>query len=147
MLESEMEDLLWMHPDKFLKPLHSSGGNLGRQSDGRTSSLKTRSDAFWWSRSSEACCRRGAIDQVHDYFGGVKNEFPDKHVEMMVIAQSIPQERRMALEWYNNDYCEISEKRFRDVALGVGCMSDSERESTPACLLHATLSLPSRTRQ
>jgi hypothetical protein len=133
MLESEMEDLLWKYPDKFLEPL--------KQFRRQPRSAVGRADLVFEDRLGRLLVveikrgqlKRGAIDQVHDYFGMIKIEFPHKPVEMMVIAQSIPPERKVALELYNIEYREISDKRFRDVAMEMGYSFESERGST-ACI-------------
>jgi hypothetical protein len=59
----------------------------------------------------------------------VKRQFPKKSVEMMVIAQFIPVERKLALDQYSIEYREISEKRFRDIALEVDYVFQSEQDS------------------
>jgi RecB family endonuclease NucS len=69
---------------------------------------------------------RGAIEQLHDYFGMLKRQFPTRPVEMMVVANTIPEERRLACEHLNIEPREISEKRFRDVAAEVGYTFRSE---------------------
>jgi hypothetical protein len=39
---------------------------------------------------------RGAIGQLLDYFGMMKARYPEKAVELMVVATTIPSERRIA---------------------------------------------------
>ena len=51
----------------------------------------------------------------------------------MVIAESIPSERKLTLHNYDIEYLEISDKRFRDVALEMGYVFQSELGAT-ACI-------------
>lgn len=63
---------------------------------------------------------RGAINQLVDYLGMLKPKFALRAIELMVVANSIPQEPRIACEQYDIECREISEKRFRAVAKKVG---------------------------
>jgi Endonuclease NucS len=69
---------------------------------------------------------REAIGQLLDYFGMMKHRHTNKSVEMMVVAWSIPPERRISCE--NRDILcrDISEKTFRDIATEVGYVFSSE---------------------
>lgn len=67
--------------------------------------------------------------QLHDYYGMLKSQYPDKAVELMVIANHIPTERRLACEQYDIEPREISEKRFHNVAAEVGYVFSSETPS------------------
>jgi hypothetical protein len=69
---------------------------------------------------------RGAIAQLVDYFGMLKSRFPDKAVELMIVANRIPQERRLACAQFDIDAVEIPQKKFRDVAEEVGYIFKSE---------------------
>ncbi len=128
MLESEMEDLLWAYPEKLLEPL--------KQFKRQARSAVGRADLVFEDRLGRLLVieikrgqlQRGAIAQVHDYFGMMKHQFPDKSVEMMVIAQTIPSERKLALDQYNIEYREIPEKRFREVASEMNYVFQSEQE-------------------
>jgi hypothetical protein len=51
-----------------------------------------------------------------DYFGMMKQRLPDKPVELMVVANLIPSERRPTCESRDIECREISEKTFREVA-------------------------------
>jgi hypothetical protein len=131
MLESEMEDLLWRYPDKFLREPLNQFRRQPRSAVGRADLVfEDRLERLLVVEIKRGQLQRGAIDQVHDYFGMMKHEFPNKSVEMMVIAQSIPSERKVALDRYNIEYREIPEKRFRDVALEMGYLFESEQGST-----------------
>jgi len=60
----------------------------------------------------------------------VKLEFPNSVVELMVVANHIPDERRLTCERDNVDPREISERKFRQVASEVGYIFRSEISAT-----------------
>ena len=143
MTEKEMEDLLWNHPDKFLsEPLKQ----FRRQPQSRVG----RADLVFEDRLGRLLVvelkkgklGRGAVAQLVDYFGMVKREFPDKPVELMVVANVIPEERRLACEQYNIDCREISAKRFRDIASEVGYEFESEKNLIEAVSAPSEKGLP-----
>jgi len=127
MTEKEMEDLLWKHPEKFLGEQLTQ---FERQSDsivGRADLIfKDRIGRFLIVEVKRRKLQRGAVEQLHDYYGMMKHRFPNSVVELMVVANQIPDERRLACEKLNIEAREISEKRFRDVADEVGYIFESE---------------------
>ena len=132
MLERDMEDLLWMYPDKLLEPLLKQFRRQPRSAVGRADLVfEDKLGRLLVIEIKRGKLQRGAIGQVLDYFGMMKNQFKDKSVEMMVIAESIPSERKLTLHNYDIEYLEISDKRFRDVALEMGYVFQSEHGSTP----------------
>jgi len=74
---------------------------------------------------------RGAISQLRDYYGIVKNEFPDKAIELMAVANDIPRERKLACDRDNIEHREISEVAFRKVATAKGYSFLSEKKPHP----------------
>jgi hypothetical protein len=69
---------------------------------------------------------RGAIDQLLDYFGMMKQRFPEKPVELIVVANEIPSERRLTCESRNIECRGISEKTFETLALEIAYAFASE---------------------
>ena len=127
MTEREMEDLLWEHPEKLLLEPLRQFRRQAVSSVGRSDVVFTdRLDRLLVVEIKRGRLPRGAIEQLHDYFGTLKREFPDRPVELMVVANSIPEERRLACERLNIEPREISEKRFRDIAAEVGYSFASE---------------------
>jgi hypothetical protein len=127
MVEREMQELLWRYPERFLnEPL--------KQFAWETSSSVGRADLVIEDRHGRLLIievkrgklPRGAIDQLLDYFGMMKHKFPDKAVELMVVANTIPSERRLTCESRDIECREISERRFRDVAVEVSYVFASE---------------------
>jgi RecB family endonuclease NucS len=60
---------------------------------------------------------RGAIAQLIDYYGMLKARFPEKAVELMIVAGRVPPERRLACEQYDIAAVEIAQKKIP----GRGC--------------------------
>lgn len=134
MTEREMEDLVWEHPEKFLnEPLE----RFQRQ----PASSVGQPDLIFLDRIGRVLVielkrgtlERGAVPQIVDYFGMLKSRFPDKSVELMIIANSIPPERRVSCEQFNIEAVEIPQKKFRDVAEEIGYVFRSETaNATPS---------------
>lgn len=154
MTEREMEDLLWEYPEKLLnEPLKQYSRQL-RSGVGRADLIFTdKLGRFLVVEIKRGKLERSAIDQLMDYFGMMKKKFPNKVVELMVVANSIPPERRLACDQYDIDWRELSEKKFRKVAEEFGYTFKSEKsepstESTGRVpdRLNAQNSPPSRKR-
>jgi hypothetical protein len=132
MIEREMQELLWQHPERLLngtlKPFawEVSSPNVGRAD----LVFKDRHGGFLIVEVKRGTLPRGAIDQLLDYFGMMKSRFPDKAVELMVVANTIPNERQITCANYNIECCSISEKAFRDVAAEVGYIFASETDTS-----------------
>lgn len=130
MTEREMEDLVWENPEKFLnEPL--------TQFQRQPASGVGRADLIFLDRIGRVLVielkrgtlERGAVPQIVDYFGMLKSRFPDKSVELMIIANSIPSERRLSCQHFHIEAVEISQKKFRDVAEEIGYVFRSETET------------------
>lgn len=131
MTEREMQELLWNHPDKLLnEPLAKFRWEPQSQVGRADLVFKDRRDRLLVVEVKRGKLGRGVIDQLLDYFGMMKREFPDKPVELMVVANSIPEERRLSCDQYNIEWREISEKKFRDVAGEIGYAFASEKHDT-----------------
>lgn len=129
MTEKEMEDLLWDHPEKLLNERLKQFRRQPRSQVGRADLVfENKFGHLLVVELKRGTLPRGAIEQLHDYYGMMKNESPDKPVELMVVANTIPVERRRAAERLDIDYQEISEKKFRDIASEVGYEFKSEIE-------------------
>ena len=133
MTEREMEDLLWEYPEKLLTEPLKQYQRQRQSSVGRADLIFTdRLGRLLVVEIKRGKLARGAINQLVDYFGMMKEKFPDKPVELMVVANSIPPERRLACEPYNIECREISEKKFRDVAEEVEYIFQSEKSNPSA---------------
>jgi len=127
MVEKEMQELLWRYPERFLHEKlsrfdYESSSDVGRadlvfeDSYGRLLIIEVKKGTL----------PRGAIAQLLDYFGMMKRKFPEKPVELMVVANVIPEERRLTCENRTIECRPIAEKTFRDVAAEVGYIFRSE---------------------
>ncbi len=127
MTEREMEDLLWNHPEKLLGEQLTRFERQPSSAVGRADLVFTdRIERFLVVEVKRGKLLRGAVEQLHDYYGVIKRRFPDRVVELMVVANLIPEERRLACDKLNIEAREISEKRFRDVASEVDYVFLSE---------------------
>ena len=132
MVEKEMQELLWRYPERFLnEPLRQfareASSNVGRadlifeDQHGRLLIIEVKLGKL----------PRGAIDQLLDYFGMMKLKFPEKPIELMVVANEIPRERQLACESRDIECRVISVKTFHDVAAEVGYVFASEPLDIP----------------
>ena len=85
---------------------------------------------------------RSAVTQVVDYYGMVKMRFPDRAVDLMIVASRVPPERRIACEQYHIEAREIPQKKFRDVAEEVGYTFESERTTAPEPMISSEPAAP-----
>ncbi|MGH9793666.1 MAG: endonuclease NucS domain-containing protein [Candidatus Acidiferrales bacterium] len=144
MTEHEMEELLWNHPKKLLNEDLTPFRRQPRSTVGRADLVFTdRLARILVVELKKGTLPRGAIEQLLDYFGMLKREFPEKPVELMVVANSIPQERALACLKFHIEPREISEKKFRDVANEVGYVFESEpRTSNVGATMGGTATIP-----
>ena len=132
MTEREMEDLLWQHPEKFFNETLTPFRRQPASEVGRADLVFTdRLGRLLVVELKKGKLERGAIDQLLDYFGMLKRQFPETPVELMVIANSIPEERQLTCEKLDINCLVISEKKYRDVAAEVGYDFGSEVPRTP----------------
>ena len=112
MTESEMEYLLWEHPEKLIGEQLTKFKRQQTSAVGRSDLIfKDSIGRFLVVEIKRGTLRRGAIPQLLDYYGMMKRRFPNEVVELMVIANEIPKERRLACEQYNIEPREISAKK------------------------------------
>jgi hypothetical protein len=62
----------------------------------------------------------GAIDQLLDYFGMIKDSSRIRQLSSWLSSNCVPEERQLACEKHDINCMVISEKRYRDVAAEVG---------------------------
>lgn len=150
MTERELEDLLWNHSADLL---HEALKQFRRQMRSRVGItdlvFEDSIGRLLVVEVKKGKLPRGAINQLVDYLGMLKTKFPARPIELMVVANSIPQERRVACKQYDIECREISEKKFRTVAKKVGYTFSSEegraKEAAVSGLTHdTTVELPPR---
>jgi hypothetical protein len=132
MTEREMQELLWRYPERLLnEPLKPYAWETSSPVVGRADLVfEDRHSRFLIVEVKRGTLPRGAIDQLLDYFGMMKARFPEKAVELMVVANTIPPERKLICQNYNIECREISEKTFRDLAAEVGYSFASEANTS-----------------
>jgi hypothetical protein len=128
MTEHEMEDLLWNHPERFL-------GERLRHFRRQDRTAVGRSDLIFEDRLGTLVIveikkdvERASVGQICDYFAALKREFPLRSVELMLVANRILDERRVALERLGIECWHIPAQRFRVVAHEVGYPVTSEED-------------------
>ena len=128
MTEHEMEDLLWSYPESLLNEKLEPVERQPSSSVGRVDLVfRDRVGNLLVIEIKRGTLKRGAIGQLYDYFGMVKTLYPSEPVELMVVANVIPKDRKLALERNDIGYREVSEKEFRDVAKQNDYVFESER--------------------
>jgi hypothetical protein len=119
--------MLWKHPDKLLnEPLTPFRRQPSSQVGRADLIFKDRLGRFLVVEIKKGTLPRGAVNQLVDYYGMLKREFRDEPVELMAVANFIPQDRAIACLKYDIEPREISEKRFLDVARDVGYRLEPE---------------------
>jgi hypothetical protein len=126
--EREMEDLLWNYSERLLGEPLSQFRRQPAFDVGRPDLIfETRAGQLLIVEIKKGTVEREVIGQVLDYFGALKQEFPQRSIEVMVIANFVPPERRKALEHLNVGWREIPLKQFRTVARAAGYRIESEK--------------------
>jgi hypothetical protein len=98
MTEKEMEDLLWSYPTLLLNEPLTQYLRQPRFGVSRADLVFIDVlDRLLVIEIKKGVLSRDAIGQVFDHFDGAKRQHPDRSVEMMVIANQIPVERKTAL--------------------------------------------------
>lgn len=64
--------------------------------------------------------QREHVAQVIDYLEDVETRYKGRNVELMVVANVIPSQRRAKLERLGVTFCEVPEARFREIARAHG---------------------------
>src|SRR5438105_2240920 len=99
MTEREMEDLIWLYPEDLLREPLTQVLRQPSSAVGRADVVfRDKLGGLLVIEIKKGTLPRNALSQILDYFGLVKNAFPDDSVELMVVANEIPRERRLILE-------------------------------------------------
>jgi RecB family endonuclease NucS len=99
MIEREMQELLWRYPERFLnEPLQQFAWEFPSPIGRADLVFEDRHGRLLIIEVKRGKLPRGAIDRLLDYFGMIKLKFPEKPVEMMVVANVIPPERQLTCE-------------------------------------------------
>jgi len=143
MTEKEMEDLLWQYPERFFnEPLKQFERQMLTGIGRPDIVFADQFGRLLIVEVKKGTLERAAIGQLLDYFGAVKLRHPDRPVEMIVVANAVPPERKLACEQYHIECREIPEFKFRAVAAEVGYSFKSESKEEPAVTPDIAQALP-----
>jgi len=126
--EREMEDLIWSSEHFLGEPLKQFRRQPYTEVGRPDLIFESRADQLLLVEIKKGRVEREVISQVYDYLGALKQEFPRRSVELIVVATEIPLQRRIALEHLHIDWREMSMEQFRTVARTVGYTFESENE-------------------
>jgi hypothetical protein len=117
--EKDMEDAISVDPEKYL-------GEKGLKLIARQYSIGNyRFDLLFEDRHGAKLIveiQKGTLDREHhhkiqDYYEEYKVKYPDEFVDLMVIANRIPYERRRKLSYLGVEHKEIPEVKFQSAVL------------------------------
>jgi hypothetical protein len=117
--EKDMEDAISVDPEKYL-------GEKGLKLIARQYSIGNyRFDLLFEDRHGAKLIveiQKGTLDREHhhkiqDYYEEYKVKYPDEFVDLMVIANRIPYERRRKLSYLGVEHKEIPEVEFQSAVL------------------------------
>lgn len=129
MTEKEMEDLLWDYCDEFFEQALVKFKRQPSSVVGRADLVfQTSTGGLLVVEIKRGRLPRQAVDQLLDYFGMMKRSYPNRSVDLMLIANVVPAERRHVCERLGIKWHEIPEDRFRRVARDCGYDFVSEKD-------------------
>jgi hypothetical protein len=141
MLEKEMEDLIWLHPERFFEGEDLQRYSRQQRHESGISDLIFRHPLGYLlvMEIKRGPLPRESMHQVVKYYADLKRSLGPEPVEMMVVANHIPAERRRILEPQGISCVEIPERKFRMVAQEVGYqfLSEESLSGDPAHLPRA----------
>jgi hypothetical protein len=121
MNEADMERLLRDHPGEFFaEPLALVSQQEGFRSGVTDLIFQDAQGDLLVVELKRGTPLREHIAQVIDYLGDVEDRYPGKQVELMVVANIVPPQRRTKLERLGVSFREIPEIQFRNVAMKYG---------------------------
>lgn len=122
MTEKQMEDLLWLYPQELLREPVRQFRRQMRSEVGRLDLVfEEPHGGLLIVEIKKGTVERTAIGQILDYFGAVKmfikgDSEIERAVEMMLVANRIPDERRLVFESHRIECKEIPDFRFQELA-------------------------------
>src|ERR1700733_3576634 len=128
MTEHEMEDLLWEAPERFLGEALRPFRRQDTYDVGRSDLIFEDKRGTLLIVEIKKDVERAAVGQLCDYFGALKHQFPLRPIELILVANEILDQRRMALERQGVECWQIPQTRFRAVARDVGYVIESEMD-------------------
>ncbi len=128
MTESDMEFLLWNHPEKFFDERLKQFKRQGSWPIGRSDVIFE--DAAGGLVIVEVKLNRlprSAVFQIDEYRSAAEIQFPDKPLRLVLVANSVPEERKLMAARHGIECRAISQQRFQEVGSEVGFAFHSEK--------------------
>lgn len=131
LLEKDMEDLIILNPEKYLNEhdlkLISRQYSIGNY----------RFDLLFEDRHKGKLIveiQRGTLDRNHvykilDYYDEYKSRNPIEFIDLMIVANNIPKERKDRLNSYGISFIEIPESFFLEDPAWIGKQSQIKNET------------------
>ncbi len=117
MIEADMERLVRDYPDEFFEePLNLLSQQEAFRSGITDLVFEDSQGDILVVELKRGVLQREHIAQVIDYLEDVENRYKGKNVELMVVANIIPPQRKTKLERLGVSFKEIPEARFIEVA-------------------------------
>ncbi len=118
MLEKDMENLIAQYPEEFFPRSHFTlkGQQISLGKCYADIVFEDKYDRKVIVEIKRGILGRNAIGQIIEYYGLIKQEMPAQFVELILCANTIPNERRAFLENSGIDCKEIKENRFLEIA-------------------------------
>ena len=139
MNEADMERLIRDHPEEFFdEPLKLVSEQESLPSGVADLIFEDGQGDLVVMELKRGTLLREHVAQVLDYLGDVEDRYRGKNVELMVVANIIPAQRRTKLGRLGVTFKEIPEKRFREVAAKHGVQL-SEQGGPPGAASHGAL--------
>lgn len=117
MIEADMERMIRDYPDEFFdEPLRLVSQQEAFRSGVTDLIFEDAQGDLVVVELKRGLLQREHVAQLLDYLGDVEDRYKGKNVELMVVANIIPPQRRTKLERLGVTFKEIPEARFREVA-------------------------------
>lgn len=117
MIEADMERLIRDYPGEFLEePLRLVSQQEAFRSGVTDLIFEDAQGDLVIVELKRGVLQREHVAQLFDYLGDVEDRYKGKHVEVMVVANIIPPQRRTKLERLGVTFKEIPEARFHELA-------------------------------
>jgi len=130
MTEKEMEELIKAFPSEFIEEDLELLSNQQTITSGRIDLVfKTRFDELLVVEIKKGPLNRKHLGQVLDYYAHMKEMFPDKSIQPMLIGTEISKEFKITLKHSNVDYREIPLKKFFEISKSKNIKTSEEVEN------------------
>jgi len=121
MLEKDMEELIKLYPYEFFEQELELVGNQVRVSNGIVDVVfKTKHGHILFIEIKSGSIKMKDMEQIIDYKGPVKDEFPGRHVFLMLVANNIGEDYKAYLDEQGVECLTIPVSKFKEVGIKHG---------------------------